>query len=347
MLIATPNNRPTVVPPSEKDDKVVQSRLNGPHATYDYAQRPSEGSKNTNGLRPGIYDNIVDGEILEAARPDSPNSPPERRVRAPADILDQLNRNLLPAMPGNVQIETEKRAAAEIAAYRRVNEQARGPLAGQKTAVNSDAKYIATEMQAQSMAHSVKRVNEQVRGELAGTRTGVSADSKYIAVELAAQKEVATYRRVNEQARGADAGKQTAIDNQSKFIVEAKKQNRMTSQVRRVNEQMRGELAGKQTAVDGKAIDIARGRQSQALAFDVLREKAGMTGATIDRNATTADARHGSVKVKKAEIPEVMGSRESVPPSMIERFVAMMGGQEGTQQQQPSSKMDRKRSSLV
>jgi hypothetical protein len=312
---------------------------------YDYAQETQKNKDASSEVQPSIYDNVIDGEILESARPDSPASP-QRPARAPADILDQLNRNLLPPMVGsefsNVQIATERAAGESLHSYRRVNEQARGPLAGQKTNVDASAKYIALEIQAQNMAHSVKRVNEQVRG--GSVRHYVGPDAKYIATDMAAQKEVATYRRVNEQARGADAGRQTAVDNHSRFIVDAKKNGRMTSQVRRVNEQFRGEHAGQQTAMDGKAIDITRGRQSQALAFDVLKEKAGMTGGYVDRDATMADARHGSFKKTKGEIPEIMGARETIPKSVIERFVEMMGGQ---QQEQPASKMTRKRSSVV
>ena len=94
--------------------------------------------------------------------------------------------------------------------------------------------------------------------------------------------------------------------------------------------------------MDSNAIDISRGRHSQAMAFDVLKEKADMTGGYVDRSATLADARHGSFKKPKAEIPQIMGARETVPQSIIERFSIMMGGQE-----QAASKMNRKRSSLV
>ena len=54
-------------------------------------------------------------------------------------------------------------AQNHLSAYKRVNEQARGEFAGQKTAFNTDAKQIQTELKAQQDINAVRRVNEQVR----------------------------------------------------------------------------------------------------------------------------------------------------------------------------------------
>ena len=64
-----------------------------------------------------------------------------------------------------VQLHTEINAQSQLSHYRRVNEQARGELAGQKTGFDGDAQQIQTEIKAQQELNTFRRVNEQVRKE--------------------------------------------------------------------------------------------------------------------------------------------------------------------------------------
>mmetsp|Transcript_6638 Transcript_6638/g.19679 ORF Transcript_6638/g.19679 Transcript_6638/m.19679 type:complete len:637 (-) Transcript_6638:103-2013(-) len=174
----------------------------------------------------------------------APHSPTQKCV-VPADIIDLMDRTVLPPMAGPVQLVSETEAGASIAAYRRVNEQARGEHAGQKTAVNADARFIVDNIRTQQTVHDANRVVGEVRGEFAGQKTNVSFDSRHIQAELGAQCEVNSYRRINEQARGELVGVKAAISSDAQFISSPTKAQEYQNKTQRVNEQLRGELVGK------------------------------------------------------------------------------------------------------
>lgn len=322
-------------------------------AIYDYARNERLNEMDKTDVA-SVYDNVKMGVMLTSAGgvPESVNGevipveeldglqdqrtqraplrspmPIPKNLMAPADLIDHLDKIAVPAMAGPVQIVVAAQAGAEVAAYRRVNEQARGELAGQKTGVNSDARYIATELVAQKEAFSAKRVlGEAIAGDLAGKKTHVTIDSRHVKSELAAQSDVNVYRRVNEQARGELAGKKTAIDAQSQQISTARKSQlyqsevlkvneqfrgelvgksaydhraalmvttqkaaKMASEIHRVNEQARGEFAGQKTGFDNQSVELLAYRAAQERASKEKREKAGMFG-DVSRDKI-ADAR--------------------------------------------------------
>jgi len=70
-----------------------------------------------------------------------------------------------------VEVDTVRNAQNQLSTYKRVNEQARGEFAGQKTAFGHDAKGIQTELKAQQEISVIRRVNEQVLSPEAGQQT--------------------------------------------------------------------------------------------------------------------------------------------------------------------------------
>eukprot|EP00037_Helgoeca_nana_P019512 m.190763 g.190763 ORF g.190763 m.190763 type:complete len:549 (-) comp24896_c0_seq2:194-1840(-) len=260
-------------------------------------------------------------------RPVAAQQHSRKQPMAPSDLLDYLGTVVVPAQEGAVQMSAELEAGAQVAQYRRVNEQARGELAGQKTAVNVDSRYIATELVSQQLANAARRVPGETGGALAGQKSNITVDSRHIISEQAAQSDVNVYRRVNEQARGELAGQRTAVSNDSQFIVTAKNNQayqatvarvneqlrgeyvgqstydhrsrgmiaeraagKMNSDIHRVNEQARGEFAGKKTSFDHQSVEMMAYRSAQNRASQDKREVAGMFGH-ISRD-TIADARY-------------------------------------------------------
>jgi len=88
--------------------------------------------------------------------------------------------------------------------------------------IPADSIEVTRARAGQTNVFSARRVNEQVRSELAGQKNGFSTNSANMFSVSAAQKSTAAYSRVSEQARGQLAGQKTAFNGDAMNIVLAR-----------------------------------------------------------------------------------------------------------------------------
>ena len=205
---------------------------------------PSVVSEETDGYRE-IIDNV--GPTVEIEGP-SPRF--FKRAYSRADKIKDMS------------VDVRRVLSAPVA---NVSEQVRaGEMTGvQKAQVALDSQHIQTEMQMQRDVFENKKVSEQVRGELAGQKTEYGVDGKLMSEDIAQNAYVAKTRRVNEQFIGGETvGQKTLLTSESREVSWASLQNVEVSQIRRVNDQFRGESVGEKTLLDGNDTTISRVRNA-------------------------------------------------------------------------------------
>lgn len=125
-------------------------------------------------------------------------------------------------------------------AAQRVNNQQRGELAGQATAVDITAREYVHNMAQQAETQEYQRVNEQVYSVEAGR---IPVHSVANVRTKIGQKQVGDVRRVNHQVRGENAGKSAYGFDGHQLQTEHASQDHL-HKAKRVNEEQRGEFAG-------------------------------------------------------------------------------------------------------
>lgn len=154
-------------------------------------------------------------------------------------------------------VKTEVAAQQNLNEERRVNVQARGTNVGEQTAYDGQAVNIVRSQAQQAEISKIRLVNEQARGEFAGQKTGFGSGAVVVNLQTNNQKEISKMRKVNEQARGEFVGQKTQFNTDAVVMKTIANSQNMTSQVRRVNEQARGELVGEKTKFGTDSVNMS------------------------------------------------------------------------------------------
>lgn len=168
------------------------------------------------------------------------------------------NKESKPTLPANT-VDNVRTANVQrnVANVRIVNNQVRGPGAGERTLFAADATQLSTESAAQQTIADYTRVNYTVNK--AATAPTLPANTVDNVRTANAQRNVSDIRIVNEQVRGANPGYwgnhfgQGGVQLQTESLAQSN-----VSQIRRVNEQARGEHAGEKNLFDVNAREMQR-----------------------------------------------------------------------------------------
>ena len=160
-------------------------------------------------------------------------------------------------------IQAEMQLQRDVFENKKVSEQVRGELAGQKTEYGVDGKLMSEDIAQNAYVADLHRVNPLELGELAGQKTEYGVDGKLMSEDIAQGRYLANTRRVNEQFIGGETvGRKSRITSESREVSWASLQNVQLSQIRRVNEQFRGGSVGEKTLLDGNDTTISRVRNA-------------------------------------------------------------------------------------